>query len=129
MTLRRLPRSAASELLMWLAEHEAHAADNDLGDDAAAAEYSDATEQVERGCRIFLQHCARAKPEDSVERVCRVYSVQSTTECREESQTESAQRIESATRAAAAAACSGTRCTLYDILHMTCTTAQETKKL
>ena len=34
--LLRLPRSAAAEILLWLAEHEAHVADNDLGDFAAA---------------------------------------------------------------------------------------------
>ena len=35
MTLLRLPRSAASEIFLWLAELDAHAADADLGDVAA----------------------------------------------------------------------------------------------
>ncbi len=59
MTLLRLPRSAAAEILLWLAEHEAQVADNNLGD-GAAAYFWDATEQVERGCRIVHRHRARA---------------------------------------------------------------------
>ena len=35
VTLLRLPRSAAAEILLWLAEHEAYVADNDLRDFAA----------------------------------------------------------------------------------------------
>ncbi len=61
MTLLWLPRNGASEILLLLAEHEAHAADMDRGD-GAVAEFWDATEteQMERGCRIFHRHCARA---------------------------------------------------------------------
>ena len=59
MTLLRFPRSAAAEIFLLLAEHDAHAADTDLGD-FDVAEFLDATEQVERGCRIFHRRCARA---------------------------------------------------------------------
>ena len=57
--LLRLPRSAAADILLWLAEHDAHAADTDLGD-FDAVDLLDATEQVERGCRIFHRHCVES---------------------------------------------------------------------
>ena len=36
VTLLRFLRSAAAEIFLWLAEHDVHVADTDLGDDAAA---------------------------------------------------------------------------------------------
>jgi hypothetical protein len=36
VTLLSLPRSAAAKIFLWLAQHDAHVTDTDLGDFAAA---------------------------------------------------------------------------------------------